>query len=493
MSARPQTSRAFTPRCLIEKLKLTARGKSRDAIGGGESIFEGDARWKIAERVVRSSALARATQLRDILLFIVRQEILTPAEPIREFDIAHRVLGRRSDFNPLDDNIVRVQMAHLRKKLDLYFSTEGKQEEIVITVALGSYKPVFTPRPKAASPDRSVLELEPARTEVRPGAESDLHAPSPTPAAPPPQAEPIPRRHRWTLAGFIAATVVAVALAIVCVALWVQDRARQRSLETMQRAYQAWRFEPNVSAFWTGFLDANRDTDIVLSDDSFLLIEEISRKTTPFYGYLNRSYIDQIQTGNASPEARFIQGLVASKTLGNTSEFKLAQRLMALDPLGTKMHLYTARQYLPSMVKQDNVILIGGIVSNPWGELFESQLNFVEETKFEGFGVTIVTNRKPRSGEQSTYVSSDTDGYCVVAYMPNPGQDGKVLLLQGTSSEATEAAGDFLLSEDRFTALRNLLHGPQIPYFEVLLKTSQVRGTPLSATIEAYRIYPNLH
>ena len=113
-----------------------------------ESILEADSRWKAAEKAARSSALSRATQLRDILLFIVRQTILQPEEPIHEFEIAHRVLGRRSDFNPLDDNIVRVQMAHLRKKLDLYFSTEGKDEEVVITVALGTYKPVFSNRSK---------------------------------------------------------------------------------------------------------------------------------------------------------------------------------------------------------------------------------------------------------------------------------------------------------------------------------------------------------
>jgi hypothetical protein len=79
----------------------------------------------------------------------------------------------------------------------------------------------------------------------------------------------------------------------------------------------------------------------------------------------------------------------------------------------------------------------------------------------------------------------------VVAYLPNPDHDGKVLLLEGTSSEATEAAGDFLLS-DKFSAFHQMLHTTGLPYFEVLLKTSQVRGTPLTVTIEAYRTYPAL-
>jgi hypothetical protein len=38
-----------------------------------------------------------------------------------------------------------------------------------------------------------------------------------------------------------------------------------------------------------------------------------------------------------------------------------------------------------------------------------------------------------------------------------------------------------------------MLHATKLPYFEVLLKASQVKGTPLSTTLVAYRTYPNLH
>ena len=66
------------------------------------------------------------------------------------------------------------------------------------------------------------------------------------------------------------------------------------------------------------------------------------------------------------------------------------------------------------------------------------------------------------------------------------------MLVEGTSSEATEAGGEFLLSEDQLFNFQRTLHTANLPYFEVLLKTSQVRNTPITATIVAYRIYPNL-
>ncbi|HZP06344.1 MAG TPA: hypothetical protein VFB43_15715 [Terracidiphilus sp.] len=469
---------------------MTAKRKNSKDVIDETVALETDPRWLLAEKAARSSTLARATQLREILLFIVRQTILTPDEPIHEFEIAHRVLGRRSDFNPLDDNIVRVQMAHLRKKLDLYFASEGKDEEIVITVALGSYKPVFSPRQKVAATPHPFPVGEAA------SAEEGRHAAAPVPAAvdenesaPVHESEHVARPAIWRA----IAAIVILTLAGGCIALWMQVRSERESLDALHRALTPWRYEPAMAELWSGFVDSGRDTDIVLSDDSFLLIEEISKKSTPFYGYLGRSYLDPTQRKGLSPQLNFVEDLLASKSLGNTSEYKLAQRVLALDPVERRFHLYSARQYMPALVKQDNVILIGGRISNPWSELFEGRLNFTEDTVFEGLGRTNVINRAPASGEEKVYMATDTVGYCVVAYMPNPGHDGKTLLLEGTSSEATEAAGDFVLSSDQFSAFRNMLHVTKLPYFEVLLKTSQVRGTPLAVTIEAYRAYPALH
>ncbi|MGB7264856.1 MAG: hypothetical protein WBC92_05050 [Terracidiphilus sp.] len=469
---------------------MITKAKNPNDLGVGTSVLESDARWKLAERVARSSALYRATQLREMLLFIVRQAILNPEEPIHESEIAHRVLGRRSDFNPLDDNIVRVQMAHLRKKLDAYFSTEGKQEDVVITVALGNYKPVFSRRSRPAA--GTAPETDAGRKGDR-AAVDDAAA----------EALALRDGETWQKIGpvhirrlaivlLVISVTLILGLAACCAALWVRVRDQQQTMNTMRQSLTPWKSKPAVSALWSNFFDTSRDTDLVLSDDSFLLMEQISKHSTPFYGYLNRSYIDQSQSNTMSAETRFIQGMIATKSLGNTSEFKLALRILELDPLGKNIHLYSARQYMPALVKQDNVILIGGRISNPWVELFESRLNFVENTKFEGFGVTTVTNRAPVAGEQATYTSTDSAGYCVVALLPNPGQDGKALLIEGTSAEATEAAGDFL-SGEQFSAFRETLHTAGLPYFEVLLKTSQVRGTPLTVTVEAYRVYPALH
>lgn len=457
------------------------RAKNNDGMmtGTDELAAQDSPHWQVAERVARSSVFARAVQLRTIFLYIVRQAILKPDEPIHEFEIAFNVLGRGGDFNPLDDNIVRVQMARLRKRLKLYFTTEGKSEETVITVGLGSYKPVFSPRTKAATEALPVPDAE----NALPGEPAEDVSVLPTPT-------------RIAAAPFAASgasrsmTVGLIVVIVVLAAGWITAEIQNRA---MRRSLSPWRYSPAVAALWSGFLEANQNTDLVLSDTSFAMLQKISRQTFSLQDYVSRGYLSQLQSQAQveSPDIRSVLSRVSAQDLGNLSVFRLAERILALDPHSKKIHIYHAREYTPEFIKQDNVILLGSRIANPWQELFASRLNFSLESDNSDLGT--IVNRTPAAGEQEKYVSADALGYCVVAYLPNPDDHGKVLLIEGTSSEATEAAGDFLLSEDNLSSFLKKLHATQFPYFEVLLKTSQVRGTPLTTALITYRTYPNLH
>jgi hypothetical protein len=137
--------------------------------------------------------------------------------------------------------------------------------------------------------------------------------------------------------------------------------------------------------------------------------------------------------------------------------------------------------------------LIGARKSNPWDDLFAGNMNFSSEYD-PSRSLDYIENRTPAPGEQKTYSadpSPSTGGFCVVAYLPNPQQSGKVLLIAGTDSAATEGGGDFLTSEDQLSHFQKMLHLTTLPYFEVVLRTSNLNGTPIDAKIIAYRTYPS--
>jgi hypothetical protein len=109
--------------------------------------------------VASSRHLLKAPQLREILLYLSRRVLTDNPTAISEQEIGCKVLGRRPDFNPNEDNIVRVQVRHLRKKLEEYFGSEGLEEPVILTIPKGAYLPHFEPRsaqplqPPAASAD----------------------------------------------------------------------------------------------------------------------------------------------------------------------------------------------------------------------------------------------------------------------------------------------------------------------------------------------------
>lgn len=420
----------------------------------------------LLQRVAGSAPLRRANRLQELLQFLGQSALKDGREQLHEQEIGVKVFGRPENYDTGIDNIVRTNVSDLRKRIETYFANEGAQEPIIIEIPRGRYLPVFRPRTAEPAPETANGTAEPEAD-----AQQEVVASDPK----------VPVKQRSFSPATIASAILILILAIGCVFLWLRLRAFEHTLHP-------WHDSPSVNAFWSDFLNAGSRTDVVLPDTSFGLIESLSGKRFSFNQYLNRSYSEQIETAPMSADTRTAINTVASQNIGTQSTFKLAERILGLDPLGEKMHLYSARDYMPELVKHDNVILLGARIANPWDELFESRMNFVAETQNS---VTTIVNRSPAAGEQKLYTRTDNSGYCTVALLPNPSGSGRVLVLEGTSSEATEAAGDFLLSEEQMSRFQYRINAEHFPYFEVLLKISSVRGTPLSVTIEAYRIYPH--
>jgi adenylate cyclase len=97
------------------------------------------------ERVVASQVLGTGERLPTLLRYLVRAQIDSEAEGnatrIKAYTIGVDVFGRGADFDPQTDSIVRVEMGRLRKALELYNATHGKDDAIKISFAAGTYLP----------------------------------------------------------------------------------------------------------------------------------------------------------------------------------------------------------------------------------------------------------------------------------------------------------------------------------------------------------------
>jgi len=112
-----------------------------------------DDRERIAEelqRILSSSGFVRNARMSQFLRFVVERDLDGRNEELKESVIAVEVFGRRPDYDPKLDSIVRTEAARLRSRLALYYSSEGRGDPLIIDLPKGGYVPQF--READASP-----------------------------------------------------------------------------------------------------------------------------------------------------------------------------------------------------------------------------------------------------------------------------------------------------------------------------------------------------
>jgi len=98
------------------------------------------------ERVLSSRAFVNSHRIRRFLQFVVEECLSGQRHRLKEYLIGLNVFDRREAFDPRVDSIVRVEARRLRSKLDGYYQTEGRENQIRIVLHKGSYVPVFEDR-----------------------------------------------------------------------------------------------------------------------------------------------------------------------------------------------------------------------------------------------------------------------------------------------------------------------------------------------------------
>src|SRR5262249_28992689 len=100
---------------------------------------EGQAVRGQLERLLGSRGFASNERLSRFLRFVVARHLEGRDDELKEAVIAIEVFGRRPDYNPKHDAIVRTEAGRLRARLTEYYVGEGKDDELVIELPKGGY------------------------------------------------------------------------------------------------------------------------------------------------------------------------------------------------------------------------------------------------------------------------------------------------------------------------------------------------------------------
>lgn len=414
--------------------------------------------------MLRSRALQRAPKLREFLRLIC-ERALSPGdtEPLREQDIGTLVYQRVAGYNPAEDNIVRVEARNLRKKLADFFADEGKDLPIVITVPRGGYVPQFEYRVELA-------------TEVE---STPVQEPEPLP----PPAVSLPRVRRPLP---FAAPAVITLLALLCAWLWWQN-IRLRANNT-----------PVASppAIWSALFDDRHNTYLVLADSGFVVAQDILRKSLTLDSYLKRNHGAIFQATDPANERERAAEIVGLPQFTSVTGARFAGSIFALPGVPkSRLSIRFAREIEPRDLKSNHLILLGNARSNPWVELFFPKLNFRHEFDFKE-SRAVIRNTSPLPGESAVYRAGapgddSNDLYSTIAFLPNLDGSGNVLIVSGTGSVGTEAAGDLLFNPNLASQMVRELHLLQdghLRFFEVLVRSSRLGSTSQGLQVVAHRM-----
>jgi serine/threonine-protein kinase len=104
------------------------------------------------EKVLSSRGFARNERMSRFLRFILEQQLEGKAGRLKETLIGAEVFGRKPDYDPKLDPIVRTEAARLRTRLAQYYAGEGAADPVVIDLPKGGYAPAVRANGEPAAP-----------------------------------------------------------------------------------------------------------------------------------------------------------------------------------------------------------------------------------------------------------------------------------------------------------------------------------------------------
>jgi hypothetical protein len=439
----------------------------------GESVQVGEQQL-LVERVAASSLFHKSPRLREFLLYVADCTLENRLAEAREHVIAERVFNRKIEFQGGQDSIVRAEARNLRKRLEAYFATEGKDEPVVVAMPKGGYSLAFQPRVPEAP-----------RTEPTAVAASDNGK----------QRSELPRSPEIvssiseslqigakTIRNYRNACVVISIVAAVAVALAVHWYRADSHLQKQVRG------ETPLLPFSALFGD-NQESLIITSDTGLLQIAYLARRRITLDEYMARSYPDLsnielqdlIRNWNVYEFTDGREMTIAGLILRSNAQF--AQHIA----------LRSGHEVQLNDFKNHNVVLIGSLISNPWAQLYEDKLNF--QCVLDAARGIVFRNEAPRENELAQYPSVDDDRhnrtYARIAFLPHTSDSGSALLIAGTTAQSTQAAGELVVDQARLARiLCSIGIDPAGPprYFEILIRSNTFVGGAILPEVAAWRL-----
>jgi hypothetical protein len=421
-----------------------------------------DERWQTVQRIVDSPHFCKSPRLSRLLLYLSEQTLLDRIDLLTEQTIAIMVFERKADFDPGVDTIVRSHMVRLRQRLDQYAAEFPAVCPVRVTVPKGEY----------------VVRFECTATTFPQPMAADLSSETPTAQG----QSPSPSRRTLNPLAWLCG-VMGLVIVVLIAALYMNHTTRKLT-ET-----------PAVThPLWSYFFQSHQVITFVAADNGLVLLHRMTKKDTTLAEYLARDFSRQLR-GLSKERVEEVMNIADRRytSFVDLNLFRRVQQLPFSSPGGLVVKY--ARDVQMDELKQGNIILSGARGANPWLELYEPQLNFIGSNDAIRHTYSFL-NLHPQTGEPDRFFVSESDPkkrtLGVLAFLPNLGGNGNVLIVEGNSMAGTEAISDFLFNDHALLPFLSKIKRSDgtLPHFEVLIDSNSINGSAGAFHILAYRTHP---
>jgi hypothetical protein len=251
----------------------------------------------------------------------------------------------------------------------------------------------------------------------------------------------------------------------------------------------------NVHRFWSQVFVPGNPTNVVLDDAAIGLYQELTGRQIQLSEYFDRSYRRMLFSplpGSSQLDQELADALLLKRQNSYENVALLPKIAHLADKSGSSTSVRFARDLSFRDMKGGNAILLGNGMSNPWIQPFEKHLtvqwNYDHAT--DAYYPVDSSATIPDRYRNSSDPTHPHESFASVAFLPNLGGNGNVLIISGTGGTSIGAALDYLSDEEAMAQLRSHLPGHNsstFPYFEVLLRVENRNSLRRLTTALFYR------
>jgi hypothetical protein len=404
---------------------------------------------KQIDLLVSSATLHGSESLCKLLRYLARHAIEEPGVRLKEYQIATEVFGRRPDFDPQSDSMIRVQAGRLRAKLTEYYASEGSHDELVVELPKGTYQLQF---------------------HRRIAGEARLPSVATNDASPP--AQP-------ALASATNWKMLALMLGVLCIILMIG----LASLETSRKyapTVLAGAIEPAPLEFqqlWKPFIRGPQEPWLVFSNAAFTGRPETGMR------YYNPSH----DSG----------GPVWDHYTGVGEVLAVHELDQVFSTLHREIRVKRGSLFSLDDVRNNDLIFLGSPAENLTLTEIPSTREFVFQRLADGprKGDLALVNVHPQSEEPRAFLASPsgsplTEDYAVVALVPGVDPARSVMIFAGTTTFGTQGAVEYVCRRNTLKELLSRLSvskSGDVNPFEALLRVKMTHGVPVGVELVSVR------